>query len=317
MSMEMSMEINLMEMKSSLTKSPLLSSSSTLYNDDMVFLKVYKKSKEAQRLFNSELNTYKKLSKVDGLAPYVPKLLESSSSHEKYLLVENRGLDCIQIINSTEHSFDYPMWKQYLLDVSNAMTIMHDHDIIHGDIKPENTTYDFKKATWSLIDFGFSLQESVRFHGTLPYCAPHNTMDTIRSRTIRNGPPGLNLHVVNDIYSFAMSALSLYGLYFNVESIPSIYIDIGILSRIYKKDLMTLNKIVFPKNTVNDDWTKEVLRLLAGMVLTQTDTRSRYLVWVRAGCYCYFTGSNPVFCNLEFDDIMEYWKRFTTIIKNH
>ena len=94
----------------------LNSSSSDLYSDDKEYLKVFKNDTMSCRLFKNEKFAYESLNKIKDLEPYIPKLIDSNSINNKYLLVENRGQDGICIING-EKDFTYDIWKKYLTDI--------------------------------------------------------------------------------------------------------------------------------------------------------------------------------------------------------
>lgn len=308
---------DLPELTKRLSRSSLQSSSSDLYNDEKRFLKVFKNDKLSCRLFEAEKDTYDIINKIDRLEPYVPKLLGfSDTKKSKYLLMENKGVDGINVVNHETHKFSYDVWKRYLMDISTALKIMHEHELYHGDVKPENCTYDFNTKRWSLIDFGFTQRcryGLCGFIGTIPYCSPHNILDYISIRT-RFASPGIHEDLIGDLYSFAISALTLVGFYFSIENKPNVTLDIRNIVKLYNGDMSGLANYLIPENTIFDPWTLEIIHLLAGMALTQLDTCFRYLVWTTGKCLCYPIGHNDLPCQLESNDIMYYWNKFFVLV---
>lgn len=305
---------DLPRLKKKLSRSSLSSSTSELYNDDKEFLKVFNNSDSARKLFYNEKKAYEEVNKIKELEPYVPKLLRSSSSkNNKYLLLENRGQDGICLVNDNYLTFD--IWKKFLVDVSTALKLLHDNNLYHGDIKPENVTYDFNTGKWSLIDFGFCYNQDRQnggMIGTIPYCSPHLAIQRIAERTKR-ASPNINRNRIGDIYSFAITALSLIGYYFSVEDIPNIKLNIAELVRLYNKDVRALTTNFIPKNTRFDEWTKEIVHLLAGMALTQLEVEYNEVVWSKNKCVCYFSSHNNKHQILESYDIIYFWKKFDVL----
>jgi serine/threonine protein kinase len=310
---------NLDVLQRKLSRSSLSSSTSTLYSDDEQYLKVFDNDKKlSNKLFKAERDTYKKLAKIKKLAPYVPKIIDSNESKDRsYLLMENRGNDGITMINTPTLKFTHTLWKKLLIDVSTALKIMHENGISHGDMKPENIAYDEKTNIWSIIDFGFSQKDKFGlggFIGTIPYCSPHLGNHIMNVHT-RVNSPSLDSEAVGDIYSFALSALSLYGYFFTIDTVPHVSLDIKKLIQLYNKNTEeSLTKAFIPFESQFDEWTKEVLHLLAGMVLTQMDTSAEKAIWVKKGCYCHFVGNNTIPFQLEHTDINEYWKKFDVLV---
>ena len=309
---------DLHQIKSSLSKSPLQSSTSTLYNDTETFLKVYNNDQRSQAIFQQEYKAYKFLNEIPELEKYIPRLLESSTSKRNcFLLVENRGIDALELINSKHIDMDFNTWVKFLRDISHAISILHEHDATHGDVKPENVTYDTKTKSWSLIDFGFTYQNlstPLRFYGTIPYCSPHICVEYIKIRTATHS--SVKSSVVNDLFSFAMTALSMFGYYFEVETTPQMSYSVTNLVKIYNGDIDGLYHRYIPKNTVPNATTKRIIKLLASMVLTQIDTSFSEVIWRKGQCRCFFSGHNPVPCDLDDYDIAKYWSELITIIRN-
>lgn len=292
------------------------SMTSTLYNDDEKYLKVFCLTNAVSKsLFQAELEAYHVISKIHTLHQYVPKLLGWTKNS---ILMENRGMDGICIVNSAPGRFSFDMWRRYLADTSAALRILHANGLVHGDVKPENSAYDFATKRWSLIDFGFMLGKRagfVRRVGTVPYCSPHNSVQYILARTIQAS--GVErLDVVNDIYSFALSALTFFGYAFELDDNPYVELDIIPLVQIHNKDLKALQKSCMPRDATVSDWVVQVLHLLAAMALTQLDTSCATAVWDKQKCACFFKGHNSVPCALASDSIFYYWDQLATIITN-
>lgn len=307
-------------LKDGMRKSSLQSMTSTLYVNDKTFLKVFKDDKVSQGLMKREYNAYRFLNTIKELEPYIPKMLQSSmNKNNSFLLLENRGIDALELVNSDTIDMDYYMWGKFIVDISTALEIIHSYGISHGDMKPENTTYDVHLDKWSIIDFGFAARDGFvcsRFYGTIPYCSPHNTVDYIKKRT--QGVTNMDLNAVNDLFGFAMAALTLFGFYFDVDTNPHVSYSITNLVKIYEGDYLNgLCPRYVPKNVRTTELTTRVLKLLAAMVLTQLDFTYSEVVWVKKSCQCYFRGpTNAIPCGLENFDIEHHWRQLLTIIRN-
>lgn len=309
---------NVKKLTAMMDKSPLHSSSSTLYNDNTTFLKVFNNDKVSQILLKHEYNAYRFLNTIKELEPYVPKMIQGSmQKNNGFLLLENRGIDALELINSKDIEMDFSIWVKFMVHVSTALTILHDYGISHGDMKPENVTYDQKTGKWSIIDFGFARRNNCtpcKFHGTIPYCSPHIADNYIRNRTKKS--TNLDSNVVNDIFGFAMSALTIFGYYFNVETMPHVKYSVTNLIKIHNGDMSGLCLSFIPKNAQSNDITVKVLKLLATIVLTQIDFEYSEVVWVKHSCKCYFSGKKHLDCDITNFDIGKYWEELLTIIRN-
>lgn len=306
-------------MKKNMVRSYLSSNTSLIYNDDNAFLKIYDNRKLTYKLFQNEMNAYKKIETINELKPYVPKLLDSSDNYKLskvlFLLIENRGIDGIELLNNNNMTF--MNWKNFLVDISTTINILHENNIMHCDIKPENTTFSIKTGHWSIIDFGFTNRERNNsiFFGTIPYCSPHtgNCLINARTTTLTSG----RLACVDDIYAFAISALSLFGYYHNsMENDSCIKFNISQLVSIYNGNLDVLNRQFMPTGILYDDWLKNILKVLSSIILSQQQTSSRIMVWNKPTLSCSFHGHNHLPCDVKYD-ITEYWSEFNTIIKNY
>ena len=77
----------------------------------------------------------------------------------------------------TLHKFGLKDVCKLGIDICNALDMCSDHNIIHGDIKPDNIFWDEKADTYKLGDFGISRYQSVSgldivHAGTLTYMSP-------------------------------------------------------------------------------------------------------------------------------------------------
>lgn len=313
-------KIVLENLKSKMSQSILTSTSAVIYNNDMTFLKTFDKTKVSRQLFLNEYRAYKKIEKIKAMTQYVPKLIDSSENYNygvnnPFLLIENTGMDGIEYMNNVGISFS--IWKRFVVDMSSAISLLHENKITHCDIKPENTTYSKTLNKWTLIDFGFSCRtrNGNRFFGTMPYCSPHYRNHVINARTtaLTSG----NLLHIDDIYAFAMSSLSLFGYYYNnIIDNDKIQFNIISLIRLYNGDMCCLDKKYVPTNVVFDYQTKLIIKLLSSIILTQVNVHSAVLEWDKRSLTCIFTGQHNIPCDVGYD-ITKYWKELNIIIKNY
>lgn len=305
-------------LKEQMTKSPLQTSLSIIYCNDKTFLKIFKLNVRNIELFKTEYKTYKSLEKIPELEQYIPKMLDSSNNYhgcnKNFILLENRGIDGIELSNNMLMTFDG--WKRFLVDISYALKILHKNNITHCDIKPENVTFDNKKKLWSLIDFGFAgrQEKTNKFVGTIPYCSPHTFHPVIQARTSVTSTKH-NLKFVGDIYSFAMSALVMFGYTHSREG-RFVRFDITHIIGIYNGTPKCFVEEYIPKNAINNEWTRKVLKILAAIILTQVDTTCRIAQWDSKLLSCSFIGHNTMSCHVKYN-IHEYWDEFNTIIENY
>lgn len=76
----------------------------------------------------------------------------------------------------------YEQIRRFSIDILNALNFLHDKNIIHGDVKPENMMMVNEKQNLELIDFDESRQTDIQYQklgGTVGYMAPecfHNNI---------------------------------------------------------------------------------------------------------------------------------------------
>ena len=105
--------------------------------------------------------------------------LESARLHVFMEWIPGGSLASILKTFGNGGSFDIVVTKRYLLDVLRGLVYLHDHRIVHRDIKGENVLID-SDGTAKLADFGASkavsvdgtMNESTQVRGTPYYLAP-------------------------------------------------------------------------------------------------------------------------------------------------
>ena len=98
------------------------------------------------------------------------------SKKKEYVNIFNSNLNCFYINNAGNKElldticdidlrYNYSFWKSYqkILDfvkqILEGLKFLHNIQICHLDIKPENIMVDTSKFTFKIIDFGFSSKE--------------------------------------------------------------------------------------------------------------------------------------------------------------
>jgi len=73
--------------------------------------------------------------------------------------------------------FNVKYYIQMCITISKSILFMHSHNIVHGDLKPDNILIELSNNTPYIIDFGLSglHRLSQGTGGTQPYCCPETT----------------------------------------------------------------------------------------------------------------------------------------------
>lgn len=196
--------------------------------------------------------------------------------------------------------------------VSSPLTLGTVAWYLSSNILLENTAYNSTNNMWSMIDFGFATKRKYGldgFIGTIPYTSPHYSVQYIKSR---NG--NVDTDIVGDLFSFAITALTMLGYYFDIEP-PNVYLDVTPLLHLYNRNIGVLAKSLIPKGLTFDTETLEIIHLLAGMVLTQIDTYFDTIVWSKRKQKCVFVGHNKMKFTMHSTSIIYYWDKLYTKIK--
>jgi hypothetical protein len=131
---------------------------------------------------------------------------------ERFILMEYKGVDGIELINTGQYSDE--LWDMYVQQCVPLLNEIIDLGYVHRDIKPENAVYDRRKRVWSLIDFGFmepsKTTSNYSFKGTLPYCVPMLGNQSMMNKFMLHNNVS-DIRAAGDYFGFAVSALSLRG----------------------------------------------------------------------------------------------------------
>lgn len=78
----------------------------------------------------------------------------------------------INLLSNRSYSVNY--YIQMCITVSKSILFMHSHNIVHGDIKPDNILIELSNNQPYIIDFGMSGLHKISqgTGGTLPFCCP-------------------------------------------------------------------------------------------------------------------------------------------------
>ena len=143
-----------------------------------------------QRIIN-EIKILQSISKLSDSKNHFVSLLDAFSDQDGNIYIVTKyisGCELLEIISSPKKS--NTALKEYfvrkmLLQIFKAVSILHQNDIAHRDIKLENIMYDKDKKDLKLIDFGFAMKTSTTnengetkqilsntFCGSLHYVSP-------------------------------------------------------------------------------------------------------------------------------------------------
>ncbi|MFK7988281.1 MAG: sigma 54-interacting transcriptional regulator [Sandaracinaceae bacterium] len=122
----------------------------------------------------------------------IRRLLGAGSSPERYLVLEHvDGLDPRAHVNADPNAL-----RRVAIDVLRALLHLHEHDRVHGDLKPENLIVS---GSTRLIDLGLCVPVGARLAGgTGGYLAPE---------LLRGGPAS----VASDLFALGKTLLELGG----------------------------------------------------------------------------------------------------------
>jgi serine/threonine protein kinase len=86
----------------------------------------------------------------------------------KYIVINKRGVALTQF--KKDFLDNDNTWKRFMSDMINAIKFMHEHGVVHMDLKPANIAYNSSTSTFSVFDFDKSfllgtLSESVVYKG--------------------------------------------------------------------------------------------------------------------------------------------------------
>lgn len=99
----------------------------------------------------------------------------------------------------TESAWSYEQVRDILIQALQGLAYLHSHDVLHGDLKPENlflVSNDDGPAQLKLIDFGISRPDLAKSGGTPPYVAPEKILKE-------------DVDARSDLYSLAVTCYSM------------------------------------------------------------------------------------------------------------
>jgi serine/threonine-protein kinase TTK/MPS1 len=105
-------------------------------------------------------------------------------------------------ISPTAGALDIPFTRYYWQEMLTCVAAVHDHDIVHSDLKPAN--FLLVKGRLKLIDFGIAnaidIDNTVNVHrdshvGTPNYMSPESLQDSSATEAMQSGNAGSNSNV--------------------------------------------------------------------------------------------------------------------------
>lgn len=159
--------------------------------------------------------------------------------------------------------------------INLAVMELHQHGIVHLDLKPANILYDVKNEKINIIDFGFSqmLNENVKqkLIGTPVFLPPELAKDPL------NG----FFSVEQDIYSLGKTFLMLIKNYLEAMSDKVIFVgppdnaQYGLLGNIYLSGALNLHNIQFenPSDDINIHAINELIKIIRDMLKVDPENR--------------------------------------------
>jgi len=91
--------------------------------------------------------------------------------------IEGRNLNYLNIQKTLEERKQY---KNFIYDLSIGLDTIHNLQISHQDIKPENIIYDEDKEIFRYLDWGLCCgDKDIQGYGSLKYCGSPGTMYTV------------------------------------------------------------------------------------------------------------------------------------------
>ena len=126
------------------------------------------------RSYPKRLDAYELLCSI--LCENLPEIYDAIDLDDGQIVLEEfiDGITVAQVMQTGKYR--YRGAKKVIRGICNALTVLHERDIIHRDIKPENVMID-KNGRVVLIDFNTARKESLAgtdtvIMGTVGYAAP-------------------------------------------------------------------------------------------------------------------------------------------------
>ena len=141
---------------------------------------------KVNRMIYNEINNLIKLRGCEHVAQLHEIISPSSDPDNVYLVMEYLGGHSLRDLISAVSHEPLPIRQHkahaIIRDIAAALLECHKHDIVHGDVKPDNIIYSENHEKYKLVDFGSSRELNQHTHScvldaaTLAYAAPEVLM---------------------------------------------------------------------------------------------------------------------------------------------
>lgn len=175
-------------------------------------MKMVLDSPEKEGIFDQEVGAWEKCALFNvGLPLYGYTKAETRTGKQKgYMLTEQAETDLFCQIKSRGYFNAEAIRHRAALQITEKVKTMHDADLVHCDIKPENILY--LDGKYYMTDFGFTrhVDDKQKLRGTVPYLAPELASHPINQRRLGSKACRITNSLASDAWSLGCVLSALY-----------------------------------------------------------------------------------------------------------